>query len=158
VKVQIKNQQEQKINLLKLKEIMLTVMKLMQIRKESEVSLLFTNDKGIKELNRFYRKIDKPTDVLSFNLLDKNELYKVFDNNNVDEYEEILLGDIVISVETAKAQSEKYGQSLYQELTILMIHGLLHLLGYDHFKGKEAEEMKEEEHRLLSYIKQKEMI
>lgn len=87
-----------------------------------EVSLLLTNDEIIKELNNQYRNKDKPTDVLSFPMEDK-----------------LMLGDIAISIETAKKQAEEREIALEREVAFLFIHGLLHLLGYDHETSIEDE-------------------
>lgn len=103
---------------------------------EAEVALTFVDDERIHELNRDYRGIDRPTDVLSFAMMDEgeDELEIIFEVE--DESEEIpmsgMLGDIVISLERAKAQSEEYGHSLEREVGFLFVHGFLHLLGYDH--------------------------
>lgn len=117
------------------------------------VTLTLTDDEGIRELNRQYRGLDKPTDVLSFSLLEGEEP----DIHYNDEYEateegeegwkdeektgnplDELLGDIIISVPRTEAQAEEYGHSFERELGFLFVHGFLHLLGYDH--GNEAEE------------------
>ncbi len=88
-----------------------------------EISLLITNDNTIHQYNKEYRGKDRPTDVLSFPM-----------------EEEIMLGDIVISIETAKRQAEERDIMLDREAAFLFIHGLLHLLGYDHEIDKQAEE------------------
>ena len=98
-----------------------------------EVSVTFTDNEGIHELNKKYRGVDKPTDVLSFPL---------FDYDGVSEeppVDEILnnLGDIVISLERAKEQAEEYGHSYKRETAFLCVHSMLHLLGYDHEKSEE---------------------
>lgn len=104
-----------------------------------EVSVLLTDDAEIHELNLAYRKKDKPTDVLSFPMDD-----------------ELLLGDIVISVERAAAQAVSFGVSIDCELGRLIVHGLLHLLGYDHVKGgRQARAMKEKEEELLAILREK---
>jgi probable rRNA maturation factor len=90
---------------------------------DAEFSILLTNNRRIHLLNRQFRRIDKATDVLSFPSRSSS------DNPAVDEG---YLGDIVISVETAQQQALACGHTLEAELQILMIHGLLHLLGYDH--------------------------
>jgi probable rRNA maturation factor len=95
-----------------------------------ELTLSFVDDPEIRELNRAYRKKDKPTDVLSFPL---NET--AADGN-------FYLGDIVISIPRAREQAAELGHSLVRELEILTVHGFLHLLGYDHGAGHEAEEAK----------------
>jgi probable rRNA maturation factor len=87
----------------------------------SEASLALVSDEEIRALNKQYRKIDASTDVLSFLSGEPN-----YDTNAV------VLGDIIISFPTARAQAAKYGHSLERELAFLTVHGMLHLLGYDH--------------------------
>ncbi|MHA7962730.1 rRNA maturation RNase YbeY [Paenibacillus sp. CAU 1782] len=103
---------------------------------DGEVTLTFVDDAGIHEMNRDYRGIDRPTDVLSFAMLDDGpeELDIIFEVDSEDEGDPLsgMLGDIIISVERAKAQSEEYGHSLEREIGFLFVHGFLHLLGYDH--------------------------
>ncbi len=109
---------------------------------DGEVTLTFVDDAGIHEMNRDYRGIDRPTDVLSFAMLDDgpDELDIIFEVDSEDEGDPLsgMLGDIIISVERAKAQSEEYGHSLEREIGFLFVHGFLHLLGYDH-EDAEAE-------------------
>jgi len=90
------------------------------------VSVFLTDDKTIQELNKTYRNKDKPTDVLSFPI-----------NEKVGDW--LLLGEIVISVDTAKRQASSLGHSLQEELKRLLVHGFVHLLGYDHELGGEEE-------------------
>ena len=90
------------------------------------VSVLITDNDEIHELNLEYRQKDSPTDVLSFPLFDED--------GNLDEEE---LGDIVISLERAKAQAEEYNHSLKREVAFLTAHSMLHLLGYDHENGEQ---------------------
>ena len=97
--------------------------------KESTLTLLITNNSEIKNLNSKYRKINKPTDVLSF-CLNKSEQIK-------NKY----LGDIIISYEKAKKQAEEKTFPIESELLMLLVHGYLHLLGYDHKLKKEAKQM-----------------
>lgn len=99
---------------------------------KSEVSITFTDDNGIRCLNREYRNIDSSTDVLSFPLND-------FENDEFAEDETVELGDIVISLETARRQSEMYGHSFDREVAFLCVHSTLHLLGYDHETGENDE-------------------
>lgn len=103
---------------------------------EGEVTLTFIDDEGIHALNRDYRNIDRPTDVLSFAMQDEGteELDIIFEVESEDEPDPIsgMLGDIIISVERAVAQSEEYGHSLEREIGFLFVHGFLHLIGYDH--------------------------
>lgn len=90
-----------------------------------EVSVTFVDNERIKELNSEYRNIDRETDVLSFPTGDTGE--------------GVTLGDVVISLEKAKAQAEEYGHSLEREIAFLTVHSVLHLLGYDHETGEEDE-------------------
>lgn len=103
---------------------------------EGEVALTFVDNEQIHELNREYRGIDHPTDVLSFALNESVEeeldiLYEIEDEQEFDEMND-LLGDIIISTERAKEQADEYGHSLEREIGFLFVHGFLHLLGYDH--------------------------
>jgi probable rRNA maturation factor len=91
-----------------------------------ELSIVLVSDAQIKRLNKLYRNKDKPTDVLSFPIGEKVEDW-------------LILGDIVISVDTAKRQAQELGYSLEEELKRLLVHGLVHLLGYDHELGREEE-------------------
>ena len=123
-------------------------MKLMGIKKNSEVSLLLTDDKEIQHLNNVYRNNDNPTDVLSFSMSEGLENFLI-----KDEMDEYLLGDIVISIETANRQAKEANQSLHYELAILLAHGLLHLLGFEHAKQKDYLRMKEEEEKIINIVK-----
>jgi len=117
---------------------------------EGEVALTFVDDEAIHELNRDYRGIDRPTDVLSFAMNESLEeepeiVYELEEDEELDDMTD-MLGDIIISVERAKAQSEKYGHSLEREIGFLFVHGFLHLLGYDHQDAvSEAEMMGKQE-------------
>lgn len=110
-----------------------------------EVSLTFTDDEGIRELNRRYRSIDRATDVLSFPQID-------FGTDGVDLSDNSykILGDIVISLERARAQAAEIGHSLEHEAAFLCVHSTLHLLGYDHVTSEEDEK--------IMFGKQKEII
>lgn len=119
-----------------------------------EVTVTFVTDEAIRELNREYRNMDKPTDVLSFSMWEKGEAEPDItfgDEESAGEMpdasgEEWLdlpenpIGDIVISVPTALRQSEEYGHSLEREMGFLFVHGFLHCIGYDH-QDEEAERL-----------------
>ena len=107
--------------------------------KDAEVSLPFTDNSGIKERNRIARGIDKPTDVLSFPMLDyeADGTLEICDEDLSEGA--VVLGDILISMEKAVSQSEEYGHSLKRELCFLTVHSMLHLLGYDHERSQEEE-------------------
>ncbi|MGO4185594.1 rRNA maturation RNase YbeY [Paenibacillus sp. TAF43_2] len=120
---------------------------------DGEVSLTFTNDEEIHQLNREYRGIDRPTDVLSFAMQEDgvDELDIIFEVDSEDEKDPIsgMLGDIIISVDTALAQSEEYGHSLEREIGFLFVHGFLHLIGYDHQDDETEAEMTAKQEAIL---------
>lgn len=101
----------------------------------AEISVSFVDNQKIHELNREYREKDRPTDVLSFPMWEKEELS---DGSALDGHA-VTLGDIIISAEKAKAQAEEYGHSIEREITFLSVHSTLHLLGYDHEISEEDE-------------------
>jgi probable rRNA maturation factor len=113
-------------------------------RQESEISVLLTDDASIRELNRTHRGKDKPTDVLSF------PAGRVILSLSKDDTE--ILGDIAISVETARRQAAEYDAPLQNEIYRLLIHGLLHVLGHDHHEPAERAAMEAEERRLAGAI------
>lgn len=108
----------------------------------TEVSVLFTDDKFIKSLNNKYRGVDKPTDVLSFSLREGSV-------KNPEAESDKFLGDIIISVETARRQADNLNHSMEKELTVLLIHSLLHLTGYAHEEDKDYKIMREKESEIL---------
>ncbi|NMA68680.1 MAG: rRNA maturation RNase YbeY [Desulfitobacterium sp.] len=114
---------------------------------EAEVSLTLVDDSRIHQLNKEYRGVDSPTDVLSFALQEEIE-----DEPEILDYEDDLLGDIVISVERARAQALEYEHSFERELVYLAVHGTLHLLGYDHLEDEEKAEMRELEEAVMEKI------
>ncbi|BAU64844.1 hypothetical protein STA3757_22200 [Stanieria sp. NIES-3757] len=111
-----------------------------------ELSLRFTGDREIHELNQQYRQKDRPTDVLAFAALEV-DLPKLVELN-----EPLYLGDIVISVDTALKQAQSQGHSLTIELATLASHGLLHLLGWDHPDEQSLEKMLNEQAKLLKSV------
>ena len=111
-----------------------------------EVSVTFTDNEGIRELNRKFRNIDRPTDVLSFPLFDYTG---ESEEPPVDEFVG-MLGDIVISLEQAKKQAEEFGHSFEREAAFLTVHSMLHLLGYDHEAGgAEEADMRRRQREIL---------
>lgn len=111
-----------------------------------EVSVTLTDDAYIKTLNRQYRQMDRPTDVLSFALNEGDE------PAITGGLEINVLGDIVLSVERAKAQAEEYGHSLRREIAFLTVHGMLHLLGYDHIEEADRLEMEREQKAVMDAL------
>lgn len=105
---------------------------------ETELSVTFVDNRRIQEINARYRNIDRPTDVISFALEETAE-----DEVEIvrEEDEPRVLGDIIVSIPKAREQADSYGHSFERELGFLVIHGLLHLLGYDHMTKADEEEM-----------------
>ena len=124
-----------------------------------EISLLFVDNDEIREINNETRNIDKETDVLSFPMLDypKDRVFKdVYKNYEFDETymdgEELVLGDIVLSLEKALEQSKEYNHSFKREASYLVVHSVLHLLGYDHMEEDEKKVMRKREEDILGQL------
>ena len=111
----------------------------------AQISVTFTDNEGIRALNREFRDIDKETDVLSFPLVS----FEGTDEPPVDDGEN-MLGDIVLSLEKAREQAEQFGHSVEREIAFLCIHSTLHLLGYDHMTEDEETEMRAKQREVLS--------
>ena len=122
---------------------------------EASVNLLLTDNSGIREYNREYRKIDKETDVLSFPNLDFTEPgnFERVQENRADYFDpdtgELLLGDIIISAEKVREQAQSYGHSVKREFAFLVAHSMLHLCGYDHMEDGERTLMEEKQEKIL---------
>lgn len=109
---------------------------------KSGVSVMFTDDEEIHELNRLHRGVDRPTDVLSFPLFEYDENGDIIEDDlDFNPNGEMILGDIVISLETASRQAQEYGHSFEREIGFLTVHSMLHLFGYDHMTPEDEEEM-----------------
>lgn len=122
---------------------------------EAEVNLTLTDNAGIHEINRNFREIDRPTDVLSFPML-SYEIpgdFAFLEDENSDDFNpdtgEALLGDIVISVEKVLEQAENYGHSIEREYAFLITHSMLHLFGFDHMTEEEAKVMEAKQASIL---------
>ncbi len=126
---------------------------------EAEVSLTLTDNPSIQEINHETRGIDAPTDVLSFPMLD----YPApADFSGVEEQwegcvnpdtGEVMLGDIVLSVDRIRSQAEEYGHSQKREYAFLIVHSMLHLMGYDHMEPDEAARMEERQRDILDALR-----
>ena len=115
-----------------------------QLPETIEISVVFTDNEGIRQLNRDYRAIDAPTDVLSFPQMEREEIPRVA------VVGEVLLGDVVVSVDAARQQAREMGHTIKQEVALLLVHGMLHLVGYDHESPAEAEQMSQAERDVLA--------
>ncbi|AEB76496.1 rRNA maturation RNase YbeY [Clostridium botulinum] len=138
------------------KEIINYTLKEEEVKVNTEVSVIFIDNSTIKEINKETRDIDKVTDVLSFPMLDylQGKIYKEtykdyeFDASYLDEGE-LVLGDIVLSLERAEEQSKDFGHSFLREVCYLTVHSVLHLLGYDHMEEEDKVRMRKREEEIL---------
>ena len=125
---------------------------------EAEISLTLTDNEEIRNLNREFRGIDRETDVLSFPLVNfrRPAGYEILEEEASDSFNpesgELMLGDIVISVEKAMEQGESYGHGFRREFAFLVAHSMLHLLGYDHMVPEEASVMEEKQEAVLTSL------
>ena len=108
--------------------------------------MTLTNNDYIHQLNRKYRQIDRPTDVLSF-ALNESEEPDIENGPDIN-----VLGDIILSVERAEEQAADYGHSLRREIAFLTVHGMLHLLGYDHMEEADRLEMEKEQRYVMEQL------
>lgn len=122
---------------------------------EAEINVIFTDNEGIHAINRDYRQIDAPTDVLSFPLVDYE---RPADFDHVEEAAEdyfnpetgeLMLGDIILSVDKITEQADAYGHSRERELAFLVAHSMLHLMGYDHMEEEERHIMEKKQADIL---------
>lgn len=122
----------------------------------AEVSITLVTDEEIHRLNREFRGVDRPTDVLSFEcdgFDDEFDEGAAFEDAGVPDEEPYLLGDIIIAADVARAQTAQFGTTPQQELAVLLVHGLLHLCGWDHVNSdEEAEAMEAREREMLAGV------
>ena len=125
------------------------ILKYENLEGDFEISLTFVDDEEIQNLNRDYRQKDAPTDVLSFPMLEIED----FDNlEDFAQFGPILLGDIIISMPTAKNQAKEYGHSIKREIAFLLCHSMLHLLGYDHIDEDERVQMEKMQNEIMNAV------
>lgn len=123
---------------------------------ETQISVTLTDNEGIHELNREYRGVDRETDVLSFPNVDFREsgLFDIGEDVEADYFDpdtgELVLGDIMISVDKVYEQAESYGHSVRREFAFLLVHSMLHLCGYDHMEAAEREVMERKQEEILT--------
>lgn len=138
-KVLVANLRKKRIKIKPVKEIVHRALKEEGVD-NVEVSVVLGDDEFIRGLNQIWRGIDSPTDVLAFPFREKGA--------GMRDEDYPCLGEIVISTDTARRQAKVLGHSFEEELEILLIHGALHLLGYDHEKEEDASKMKERENQI----------
>ena len=149
----IKNFTKQKLNQKYLNKIVEKTLESVKFKKPVEISLVVTGEKRIRSLNKKYRGVDKVTDVLSFgndaiNKTAKNKTVKFVDSPNGVLH----LGEIFICYSQAVKQAKQKKHSVKKEMAVLLIHGILHLLGYDHKEDYEKSEMKVKEVEILKEL------
>ena len=117
------------------------------------MTVTLTTPEQIHILNKKYRNVDSPTDVLSFPMFEKDEIDDIIKNKTKNVIPEVL-GDIVISVEKVKEQAIEYGHSFERELSYMVVHGFYHIMGYDHIKEDDKKIMRAKEEIVLEELKQ----
>lgn len=139
-------------------KVMETVLELEKCPYEASVNVLLTDNEGIRKYNKEFRKIDKETDVLSFPNIeyDMPSDFSAAEEAQADYFDpdsgELLLGDIIISVDKVKEQAVNYGHSERREFAFLTAHSMLHLCGYDHMEEAEAAVMEQKQKQVLDII------
>lgn len=143
----------------KLENTIIETLKEEEVNVSCEVSLVFVDNDEIREINNENRGIDRATDVLSFPILDypKDKVYKeVYKEEKFDETfldgDDLVIGDIVLSLEKALEQSKEYNHSFEREASYLVVHSVLHLLGYDHMEEEEKKRMRGREEEILNKL------
>lgn len=142
-----------------LKNVIEFALKEEEVKVDTEVSLVFVDNEEIRTINNETRNIDRETDVLSFPMLDYEDK-KVFKEQYADyefgaadcDGDELVLGDIVLSLEKTKEQSIEYNHSFEREASYLVVHSVLHLLGYDHMEEEDKKIMRKREEEILSKL------
>jgi len=137
------------------KDILLRTCSFLNIPFETQLSLLLTDSDGIRAINKEFRNIDAPTDVLSFPMNEYVIPEDFLDANRLamdPDTEELLLGDIVISIEAVNAQAEEYGHSQIREYAFLIVHSVLHLVGYDHIEEMDRISMEARQKEIMTFL------
>ena len=123
---------------------------------ECEINVIFTDNEGIRTINKEFRNIDAPTDVLSFPLIEYETAadFSLIETDSVDYFNqdsgELMLGDIILNVDRIKSQADEFNHSISRELAFLTAHSMLHLFGYDHIDDDERIIMEEKQEEILN--------
>lgn len=129
-----------------LEDLMDKTLSLLKLDKDMTISIILVKTKKIHEINRDYRQIDRPTDVISFAICDNEDDYEMMDDSSKE------LGDVFINVDAVRSQAKEYGHSEKREFCFLFIHGLLHCLGYDHMNKKDEKKMFDLQRKILDPV------
>lgn len=124
------------------------------------ICVTLTNPQNIRKMNKKYRNIDKPTDVLSFPMFEKQDLNKLITKNLLKQNQNLLkqgilqdiLGDIIISIPKVEEQAKEYGHSFEREFAYMLVHGFYHIRGYDHITEEEKVQMRAKEENVLGML------
>lgn len=144
--VLLENNTKENIDINLIEIVIKTTLEYENIKNDCEISVTIVDNEMIHQLNKKFRNIDRPTDVLSFPLID-------FQNEKLPPPDKkVFLGDIVISVERAREQAIEYGHSLQREIGFLTAHSMLHLLGYDHMIKEEETIMFKKQEEILNIL------
>ncbi|WP_105615935.1 rRNA maturation RNase YbeY [Vallitalea okinawensis] len=135
-----------------IRKVMDTVLDIENVPRNVEISLTYVSTDDIQVINKEHRQKDTPTDVLSFPMVTFVDGQLDYDGSRNPETDEIILGDIIISLEKAKEQSETYGHSFTREVCFLVAHSMLHLLGYDHLTEDEEQTMITKQKEVMSKV------
>ena len=140
------------------KDVVNTAMDYMKFPFEAEVSITLTDNDGIHEINKEFRKIDAPTDVLSFPMIayeEPGDFSRIEEDDDLfnPESGEVILGDIVLNVPRIHTQAKEYGHSDLREYAFLIAHSMLHLFGFDHMTEAEAAVMETKQREILEILK-----
>ena len=141
-------QEKKQVDIETLQHIALQILSELHCDEHCELSIALVDDQEIHRLNREYRGIDRSTDVLSFALQEAEEPVLVQSDSEI-VFHPVILGDVILSTETTQRQATEHGHTFERELYFLLIHGVLHLLGYDHLTDEEAQIMEHLEQQLL---------
>lgn len=133
-----------------IKEVVSRVLEEEKVLPEVDVYITLTNNEEIHKINKEYRDVDRPTDVLSFPMYERDGIAGL--KNDTDDEIEKILGDIIVSIEKVREQAKEYGHSFERELAYLVTHGMLHLLGYDHMIEEEKAVMRKREEEILETL------
>lgn len=141
-------------------EVVEFVLEFEEVKIDSEISILFVDNEEIRSINLKQRCIDKETDCLSFPMLEfeRKKVFKdMYSNYDFKDYDfddgKLILGDITVSIEMALSQSVKFGHRFEREVCYLIIHSLLHLLGYDHIEEEDKKVMRLREKEIIRHLK-----
>jgi probable rRNA maturation factor len=134
-----------------IRNIIGTVLRVENVKQRIEIGVVITDDSVIKRLNKRYRKIDAPTDVLSFSIY-SDIAQSLKESMKHDENMRVQLGEIIISFPTATKQAGLHGSSVEKEVSLLLVHGTLHLLGHDHTLIAEARRMQSREKIIMGKL------